>query len=1477
MNNNLQTGLIPVHLDALQVPPGAGMEVAAPAIDFTRLDDPTLPYLGESLRVAPMSTIKLEAGVHLHWSLPAALCKTMNLPIVRKHAFQKAFGAPRGNAIWEVLLLAKWLQAKSKETAKVLPEATRGAVGIPPERMVIVNRLLQDAAFPAVPNRWLVTRLAADGTPEKQWMVESDYVWPDKDPAKKGRYTAYPKVQANGLGYCYVGRWYEADAPPQGQAAYLPEPLTATGYGEPAFAAFYPNCRSVFGFCDTANTDTTATYEVLGWYSNPAEDYFSVFVADFLENTSASFPYTELMAALTAGFSWFFPITVPKNKFSDDQWALMQENGWLKTGDTDSTVLDNAAWEDGNTLGPENRDAETAIRTIIEAQIREQLPGRTLCYARCTAGPATQTGPATNPGEIRLSVGNTGSEAMSAFLANQIAPAQKTIVEDYIEARQLSARLEHRHTDLGPKFEEARLEKGFVALPGGTIWALRPQNASNKKAGPAIPADALPAELADVLNELNVFQQQLDQTNFKIESLQQQVFTDWCRYLLGESDLKNALNPGTFSNQYDRDFNNQYTAGFKNQQNKTTGVDAATTLARTRTYIEWEIDVALKKLQQDAALLLQKRTDKLKWLKTALASLHSRQPLVIQPVAAPRYWLPAEPTLLVAGLQPDPRYGQNKHLLHCCILKESQPENFRLSTEQIKKAVQGHSAFQTGKGGDWHPLLMDWAVSFKQALNNYDGNQDDYQYVPSYIEDNYTLLNSNFSRTPRAFSARPAVPFSGRSILTPSGSLLQKDAAIRSLVSNILVAMPVNAALDVAEFKKWIKTIEPADPDLAAMAEGPGNRQSGDAQVIRKWISKRLENASENNLPGIVAWYWTGVIAEIKKQHADAPDPAGNVQEFVTWASGRLKQKSVRDNLHAVMDYHIYRNLAGVHGLSQALGGFNKALLALSQSYQLDVANPRATDDPSKTFAGKVRDAVQRQNRHSPLEDGDFSPIRAGKMTIDRIHLIDNFGQYWPPLGQNLLETAPLLCADTMTPSGSGEIALPPRLAEPARLNFRWLSSNHNAGDDAQDRDLVEMNSHPATNPICGWLLPNNLDNSLMVYSQDGHVLGYIEQGGYWRVFPGHDGPALPQEIENPHLRRMAQWLCQTGKSQNGFIHDFISVLDTALDNIAPDNSDQHDALSILMGRPVALVRAAVSLEHKGGNPVNQSQHIFLEDLSRFADALASGQTDTFERNTFAVDQVNIPLRMGEFRQLNDGLVGYWIDDAPPGCMPPGAQPDTFYAPQSFNPKKTGRWQQIMTHEEDGRAFLLQITPGQKKPLELSMLIDPRGKIHATCGLLPVKDIHLPPDQYKATLDRIEIAFLSTPILTLPDRLHLSVPREPGYGWSWVAMEDTRWKIVDSAGVISRADVRQAFPKDADTVWDILKTSGWIEETTAGNARVVPKDQRAVPDPDSKYAALLPGIEEMLERTRINPFDATAAFSGTPVIREGWLKLSKMK
>ena len=1736
MADNSLHALIPIHLDGLYVPAGSSIEVAPPMVDFTRLDGPTLPYLGQSLASKPRSKATLGAGVHLHWALPDALTKTMGVPLVRLQPFQNIFGTENGKDIWQALLNAQWLQkTNAPETGKVIKkreERTVAPGGIAPGQLAAVNALLDHAAFPAVPDRWLVTRFKDDGiTIDKQWVVESDFVWPVQDNDNRGRplqdnYTAYPVSpgpnQDETLKYCFLGCAYELGQPAPLNGSYLPAPLTTVGYGEPAFAAFYPNCRSVFGFCDIENASLAApcTYEVIGWYNDPAMDYFAVFVADFLENPPKEHPYTQLLAAIKEEFQWFFPIAVEKSRFSDAQWKLMSDNGWLENGAATATILATAMLDTGNTLGTGNETDETSIRNILETLVENQLPGQTLFYARNTTGPKAGSGPVVSLSDVALAVGNTGTEAMSAFLAEKISTTHKGKVEDYLEALQLSANLQQQQQDLGPKFEEARHNKGFTAMPGGTLWAVRSQSSTHTRAGATKAGKeiTLPDNLADMINELNILQQQLDQASFQIESQQQQIFVDWCSYILQENtvmhpppppppsgdaggapppppgdmggapppppgdmggapppppgDMGGAPPPPLQDRQqmgpaYDPvqaqksladmlAFIEEWEIGTvlsglleqkaglqKNLQNKYQAISGSLLQFQKQLQYLGNSDItdwdgfiaAISKLQlpaiqsinfssTDRSAILQSLNQKLlddpglplafpgsvppeaaglqalkgtgSWtpevylrynrllLEAVLPGWVKHMPhYQLQPTAAPRYWQPTEPVFLLAGIPPSPRYGhdgrlRNDKLLACstmtCTGTPATPgiyASIASKLEAVKTAEPDNFALHP-KGDEWHPLMWDWEVGFLPA-NDSEKVQDDpynYSYDPSYITQHYSLgaNMAGFSTIKDGNKLNGPIPLAGRCIMTPAASLSQKKVIIDKLAPDILNAVKKELpALDGAQFASWVKD---KDPDLAAIAAKQAPRQGNGAQLITSLLNTRLANTSDGNLPGIVSWYWKQALKDITAFGDKLPDPDTHIDDFVQWAMEHIQlkaqyfqQKNVpedkqddfylqndadflpwlrseigntnwslffaglkitspkmqgqylydnfntlinwfqaraRSVLHTVMDYYAYKNLYSVPGLSQALGGFNKALLSLSQSFQLNIANPQqeslktkapAVYQQTRDFTAKVRAAVQGQNFYSPDLDGAFCPIRAGKLSIMYLNLINTFGQYWPDTDTNLANEVHLARTEAMAwPGASKDIALAPRLAQPTRLNFRWLSADASAQPDTKGQNLVETNSHPATSPVCGWFLANNLDNSLMVYNKAGQPLGYISQEGHWRVFPGQDGPAQPGDIDNPHLSQAVQRLCRLAQSSadntRHFIPNFITILDKGLDNCAPDNSSQHYALSLLMGRPVALARAAIRLEQKGSAAINQGA--FREDLGRYGTAKSKAgnkppAVDAYRRTANALEQVQIPLRLGEFRQLNDGLLGYWIDNLPAGAalsQPPGSglgPQDIFYAPQSFNPASAHP--AIVTHSQDGEAFQFNLSLAQEGPVEVSMLIDPRGKIHATCGVLPVKSINLPPDQYQQALSQIEITFLTAPLLTLPGRIHLSVPDEPGYGWSWVEKEGPGWKTTSTLGTLSKADLAGLLGKgaDVDQAWKSLMDKGWITATgnSTDTALAVPIGQRASPTLDGNLQNLQPAIENLLERTQISPFDTTAAFSGSPEIREGWLKLSK--
>lgn len=230
--------LVPVHLDALVL--DHDQMVVETTADFSRLPycndkydiHPDIANISEELVATPFQNenLLLRAGIHLHWSLPDALTK------------------------------AQYVRDSSGSGRQV---------------------------FPLVPNHWLVTRCNDTGVVQKAWIVESDFLHPPENALLNATGTVVDGVAVpyrpdnyKGQPYRFMGRGIDITTyAPNPSASYYPE-LTAVGYGEPTFAAFYPNCFSVFGFFDEeySGKNDGRQYYLTGWYSDDAKDVLRTLV-----------------------------------------------------------------------------------------------------------------------------------------------------------------------------------------------------------------------------------------------------------------------------------------------------------------------------------------------------------------------------------------------------------------------------------------------------------------------------------------------------------------------------------------------------------------------------------------------------------------------------------------------------------------------------------------------------------------------------------------------------------------------------------------------------------------------------------------------------------------------------------------------------------------------------------------------------------------------------------------------------------------------------------------------------------------------------------------------------------------------------------------------------------------------------------------------------------------------------------------------
>ena len=596
-----------------------------------------------------------------------------------------------------------------------------------------------------------------------------------------------------------------------------------------------------------------------------------------------------------------------------------------------------------------------------------------------------------------------------------------------------------------------------------------------------------------------------------------------------------------------------------------------------------------------------------------------------------------------------------------------------------------------------------------------------------------------------------------------------------------------------------------------------------------------------------------------------------NIKEIIIWYKKNLLILIATKSQEILKDFQC---------LSQSLGGFNEALLMRKQTLQLMIDDPIGFEDYQR-FTEQVRDLVDDEVRSAPQPLDDFNPIRAGEMRIISLELIDTFGQV-----RNLNWDEQIIKPEAMKTKEESRVVLSPRLVQPCRINFRWL--------DANDTNNQVMDAE--TTPICGWILPNNLNGSLMIYDNKGVALGSIinnnsedpdKNKSNWCLAPGNNHVTV-DKINNLYLKKLVEKILSLIKAEDNFLENFLACLNNALENIDPENFAQHESIALLMGRPIAVVRASVNLELQGLPAINQDWNVFRKEMQQNL-PMEKRDTDNFVN-------VQFPIRIGEFKQFNDGVIGYWKEDAQGEY-----EGNIFYSQQSDSTefqyietqKKNPDINPTVKEGSEDDKLSISILQSINSPAQiLTMLVDPRCVFHATSGILPSKVINIPPEQYTEALKNIKVTFLTAPILTDKDQLHLPLLSEPGYDWSWLEKKGSIWSEITMIPMVEKATFITIFTarfpdreSSSETCWNELLAKKWlknienthsqsVENTPPLKAEIIAKDKR---EKLSDFQDLKDAIDEILDLHHIviEPASTRANFGSSQGIREGWLVLSK--
>lgn len=360
----------------------------------------------------------------------------------------------------------------------------------------------------------------------------------------------------------------------------------------------------------------------------------------------------------------------------------------------------------------------------------------------------------------------------------------------------------------------------------------------------------------------------------------------------------------------------------------------------------------------------------------------------------------------------------------------------------------------------------------------------------------------------------------------------------------------------------------------------------------------------------------------------------------------------------------------------------------------------------------------------------EFQELQMGIGYFNDLILYDAFGRVLnvisssPGSGLSLDQNYPLIIPESMKlpdDRRSNRFLIPPTLLQPARLDIRFLSED-------------------GRNPIEGYLMPNSLNGSILVYFPNGNTAGEIavriDKEGKRRVcFISFMGGRYKKPEEFPdiyeRLRSLIQGIIAFGEDTEGFA-EYLNVIDKTFWTMNP-MTGTGETVSRLAGRPLACISAQLWVTPLGS---------FRHDI---------GWSDTGgERDVPKIFRTEgIPVRLGDAQLRGDGVAGYYVEQ----------DFQTFHS---------------VLKKED----FLEVPFGKKRRVTVTLLMDPDGKLHGYSGMFPVKELDIPSKFSEGAREKMEAVFHTGPFLTNMTEQGIQIPRmlRQHGEWEWMEREHTVWR-----------------------------------------------------------------------------------------------------
>ncbi|MBL9128008.1 MAG: hypothetical protein JNL97_10195 [Verrucomicrobiales bacterium] len=489
---------------------------------------------------------------------------------------------------------------------------------------------------------------------------------------------------------------------------------------------------------------------------------------------------------------------------------------------------------------------------------------------------------------------------------------------------------------------------------------------------------------------------------------------------------------------------------------------------------------------------------------------------------------------------------------------------------------------------------------------------------------------------------------------------------------------------------------------------------------------------------------------------------------------------SIVDDLRALAS-----TITGFDFVTQSLSGLTEQWLTRASAPGGAVPaacfSPQTHPDvPARVRAGQTFQPVLQT---ADLTPPPYDPIRAGHFRLERLWVVDAFGQVLTPLRHGEAYV-PVKTSASVTPPASlaseGYVQLPPRPTQPARLGMTWIQA---------DDDSLESNASDATSPICGWVMANHLDDSLMVFDAGGTNQGAIlaiakdagQTGLRWDAAPGQPvALGSPPKLNNPHLQGMVEAVLAAGAQGTDAFRDLLDVLDASAWQTSPRGQNSQNPLAVLVGRPLAVVRLRIDLELFGDPYL-----AFDQNLRRTGSNYPPQPPPPFSRVAF-------PVRLGDDSFPSNGVCGFFLGDdyskliaASPnprvttglrrdfaGARDPSASIAALATLRGSGPPATSKPGYVVAQSPFPVAAKTlregAVVSGQ---VFVTAIVDPSGRIPLVSGAFPVVYADLPVGPVNAALERMTLSFRAGPVLVDPARIRMPLPSEIHGDWSWLSRQ----------------------------------------------------------------------------------------------------------